>query len=169
MDTVLLKDEKRTIGEVSIDAKAVYEALKKIEIGDSISYDEISRLIGRDILKNRNILVTARNLARRNDNMVFDCIHKEGLRRLSDSQIVDKSASQPFRRIRSTLRNAAKDMNCVKTENVSNEEVVRLNSVRSIFNAVFEFSKPKSVEMLKSEVNEKPLAFGKTLDFFKNN
>jgi hypothetical protein len=167
METVITKDQKRTIGEVSIDAKLVYNALKKMNCGDIITYHQLSEIIGRNILKNRNILQTARNMARRENNMVFDCVQKEGLRRLNDSQIVEKTSTHPFRRIRTMIRNANKEMSCVDVEKISNEEVVKMNATRSIFGALTEFAKPKQVESIAAKSAE-PLPIAKTLQFFQD-
>jgi hypothetical protein len=165
--SLYLKDQKRTIGEASIDSRLVYEALKQADVGDIITYSHLSDLIGQDILNNRHLIASARNMAIRFDNMVFDCVASVGLKRLSDAEIVKNTASRPFSRIRSTVRGAHKHMACIDAGNISNSELVQLNATRSILGVLAHCSKPKAVTTVSQHTNE-PLPLAKTLEFFRS-
>jgi hypothetical protein len=163
--TFLAKDERKTIGEVSIDATAIYNLLKELKHEEVITYATINDMLGRDVRKNISLLYTAIKMARSNDGMVFDCIRKVGYKRLNDTQIVEKTTTQPFLRIKSIVKRTSKDMNCVDTDNLSNTEVVKLNAARSLFQTVVAFSAPKAIAKVEGH-SAIPLPFGKTLELF---
>jgi alkylated DNA nucleotide flippase Atl1 len=164
----LQKDQRKTIGEVSVDATTIYDLLKAINPEEVITYDAISEAIGRPIKKNIGLLYTALNMAKTQDSMVFDCVRKVGYRRLNDSQIAQKSNTQPFRKIRATVRRAVKDIGCIDKSNISNEEHISVNFSLSVFGVMKSLSSSKPSEQ-KEEYFSDPLPVGKTLEFFKNN
>jgi hypothetical protein len=154
----------RTIGTTSIDAKVVYEKIKTLAPGETITYDALSEITGRNITLHRHILMTARNTALRENQMVFDCITGVGIKRLSDSEIVSMESVRPMARVRSALRNGVKRITCAK--NITNEERIRVNASLSMFSVLAEFSKNKSLDKLQP-VCVDLVPFGKVLKMFE--
>lgn len=154
----------RTIGTTSVDAKLVYEHIKKLNPGDTVTYLQLSQIAGRNITKHRHILETARRMALREDGIVFDCISKVGIKRLSDSEIVAVETVRPLKRIRSAIRNGAKRINCAK--NITNDERVKANATLSLFGTLHEFSKPSAVEKVSREGGGVLVPVGRVLEMF---
>jgi len=161
-----LEKTKKTIAEGSIDVKLLVDRLQKTTEGDTVTYDELSELIGRNIQVNRHLLQSARKSLRRNEGILFDCIHSTGLRRMNNSDIVCKVTTQPFKRIRSTIRNAGKDMTCIDDQLLSNPERITVNATRSLFGVLHQFTLPKAIENIKAASDE-ALPIGKTLAIFQ--
>lgn len=154
----------RTIGTTSIDAKLVYEKIKTLSPGESVTYDQLSEITGRNIKQHRHILLTARNTALRENKMVFDCITGVGIKRLSDSEIVSMESVRPMARVRSALRNGVKRITCA--QNITNEERIRVNASLSMFSVLAEFSKNKSLDKLEP-LSADLVPFGKVLKMFE--
>ena len=166
MTNNIILAKNNALAEVSIDIKLLCDALKLVEIGDVITYQELSDIIGRSVIKHRYLLQKARRDLRRDDGILFDCVFNTGLRRMSNSDIVNKVSTQPFQRMRSTVRNAVGDIHCIQNDQLSNNERITLNASQSLFGAIAEFIKPKAINLLGANIQE-PLPVAKTLEFFK--
>ena len=118
----------------------------------------------RNIKQHRHILMTARNTALRENQMVFDCITGIGIKRLSDSEIVSMESVRPMARVRSALRNGVKRITCA--QNITNEERIRVNASLSMFSVLAEFSKNKSLDKLEP-LSADLVPFGKVLKMFE--
>lgn len=160
----LAKDQRTTIGELSIDAKKVYDALILVPEGSVIEYSYLSNILQRDIQKKRGILATARRMAQRELGLIFDCISNVGLKRLNSSQIAEKVTTQPFRRIKSTVRSTVGQMHCIKHEELTNDEHVRVIASRSILEMIADSAKQGNINDMARHTAE-PLPVGKTLKF----
>jgi hypothetical protein len=169
MNNFLPKDQRRTIGEASIDSTTLYNRLKSANIGDIVTYSELSKIIGGDVTnpKLRQFVYTALAMCNKNDNMVFDCVMKVGYKRLNDKEITEKSTTQPFRKIRSTISRANRDIRCINVNNLDNDEFVKLNATRSVFGVLAEITKPKLIKEISDSYPE-PLPLLKTIDFFRS-
>jgi hypothetical protein len=70
----------------------LYRALLAVPIGGEVTYHELSRLVGWDpVTGSYPPLISARKKAQSQDHAVFDIIKRHGLRRLTPSEVVDKS------------------------------------------------------------------------------
>ena len=79
----------RTIPELSIDSKMLYDRLIKAEVGAVIPYRELTEVISRDVQgPARGNMNTARHRALRHNGMVFEAVWKVGLKRLNDTEVV---------------------------------------------------------------------------------
>ena len=77
----------------SIDVRTVYERLVKADYGEVIPYDDLSRLIGKDVRTvARNVLRSARERAERENCIVFGAVPNAGIRRLTENEVVDEGA-----------------------------------------------------------------------------
>src|SRR5690606_7840323 len=75
-----------TIAQKSIDAQIIERHLETAEVGQLVTYVELSQLVGRDVQKkDRHLLETAkRALLRR--GMVFEAVRGEGVKRVTDDE-----------------------------------------------------------------------------------
>lgn len=104
---------KKSIPEISADARFLIDALKAVRAGDTISYADLTKLIGRDVRADaRGCLSTARRHCER-DGIVFGAIRKEGLKRLGDTELcADYVAAGSH--IARTARRSLRRMNAVE-------------------------------------------------------
>lgn len=162
----------KTIASLSIDAKVIYDRLKTAIVGELIPYKELNDLVDRNLQKDRGPLTTARRIAQRNDQVVFDCVLNSGLRRLSDVEVVGTGA-QTVRRIRSAAKNGARKITSVKDyAGLPNESKIEHNMYASVFGAVYAAMAPKRLEKVSQRVianDSSQLPLAKTLEAFKGN
>lgn len=142
------------IFELSTDAKTLASILRAAEVGDVIQYAELTHAIGRDVQgAARSVLETARAIVQREHRMVFDCSRNEGLRRLSDSEIVDLSDGA-MDKIRRTAKRTAKKLVCVDYDAMPREKQVKHNAALSMLGVMSELSKDSSVKRLAEETRK---------------
>jgi len=165
----IIEKGKRVPEEAAIDTRLLYEALKKLNVGDFISYHQLSEIIGRDIQSSaRGCLVSARRIVQREDRMVFGVIRNEGLKRLNDAGIVT-TGNLSINKIHRESRKAIKRIVCIDNYNdLPNEYKIKHNMFLSIFGVFNYATKPAIVGKLESKVeNVGKLPLSKTLEAFK--
>jgi hypothetical protein len=169
---LVIDENNNPIFKLSIEAQLIYKLLKECQIGDVITYQEINELIGRDIQKRLNVLYTARKIARKYDNFIFDCIINVGIKRINSKEILGKESTQTLKRIVSTTKNSVKNMNCIDYATLDNDERYRLNCTRSLMVVISETAKQKTLESMQKDaayVTPKVITTEKLLEFFKYN
>ena len=144
-------NEQRTIGEMSIDTRCLIERLEKVAVNETITYDELTALIGRDVkVKARHLLDTARNnmLKRR---ILFGCVQGVGIKR-EDSQGAISSAEQRTKNIRRSVKRAVTHVFCAEFEELSREDQNRMLATQSHLGALALALKPSSVKLVYDKV-----------------
>lgn len=161
--------ERKTIQELSIDSRTLYDRLAKMEIGEFIPYSELTMLIGRDIQNDaRGNLDTARNMARRDNRMVFGVVMNEGLKRLADEEIVGVGM-QAVKSIGKASLRAMKKLVCVREfDKMKPETQVKHNTMLSVLGVMNAMSKPKRVLQIEDRVAkvQKRLPIAETIEAF---
>lgn len=165
-----LPKRPRPLFIVSIDVKTCYERLVKTSIGDLVSYSELESLLGRTVReKGAWILSSARRRAFVQDNMVFAVIPKQGVKRLSDAEIVDSSNDALVRVHKASLR-AARRLGAVRDfESLSSQQKIKYNLQASAFGLLAHLTKESQLKKLESKVQAatKSLPLQRTLDAFR--
>lgn len=160
-----------TIGQLSNDVRLLYNYLSEVEIGKIVTYAEINDLLGLDIQdqKNRPILASARRKCMNSDSIVFGVIINEGIKRLSDVEIVSEAERQPPR-IRRAARRGVKIATKVADFNqLSNEDKQRHNATVSICGALAQMTAPAKLKQIQREINPTSTqGFAETLRLFEN-
>lgn len=162
--------DKKTIQEISVDARLLHQKLKTIEIGATVTWDDLSSVIGRDVRDSGySALTTARRRVQIDDGMIFDAVHTIGLKRLTDIEIV--SSGQSFvDRVRRIARKGAKRLLSVKDfDKLPNNVKVSHNAYASLLGAITQVSSESKVRMLEKHVQntQQALPLAKTLEVFK--
>lgn len=162
--------EKRTIAEISIDSRILYDRLSKMDIGESISYAELSALIGKDVQREaRGNLNTARNQARREHGMVFGAIIGVGLKRLKDEEIVGEGL-KTVKAIGRASRRAMGKLVCVQDfDAMPTQAQTKHNTMLSILGVMNAMARPKRIFQIEASVEaaQKKLPIKQTLEAFK--
>jgi len=79
----------KMIHEKSNETRIVENVLAEAAIGQIVSYDQLTKAIGKPILLHRSVIASARRSLLRTNKLVFGCVFGVGLRRLNDEQVVD--------------------------------------------------------------------------------
>jgi len=164
--------QRRTIGEMSADARILYDFITKHFVkGDSqfISYaDLVAAIGGRDVqAEARGLLNTARRNVERDFNLLIETVSGEGIKK-SDS--VAGAVDQAIKHVgRTSRRTARRVVNAMVNREIDNAERVQVGVGLSLLGAMDQFSKPKSRKLLETRVKEneaKELPTAETLRLF---
>lgn len=147
-----MNDKKPFIGEASNDVKLLVEKMSKTSIGDTIQYDEMTQLVGRDIKKNRHLIESARRILMRHHSMVFRCVMNEGYKRLDDSTVVDTVNSDRKKRIRKQARFAVLELSAVDYDNLDRQKQIQHNSGMAMFGVVVHSTSLSAVKKIEQRV-----------------
>jgi hypothetical protein len=94
---------------MSADARLLRQRLSKVAVGQEISYEELSREIGRKVAGSCTALQSARRSLLNSSQIIFEPVRGVGLKRLSDSEIVDAS-ERDISKVRRAARRGAKKL-----------------------------------------------------------
>jgi hypothetical protein len=164
------EQEKRPIGLLSIDTRLIYGRLVQAEVGETIGYEELGALIGRDVRNgSRWVLQSARRKAFSEDRMMFGVISKVGLKRLSESEKVHIGEHQ-FGKVHRAARRGAKEQASVDVTKLTGDELKESNRHASIFGLMAHFTKPSSAKRLNAALDKSsgPLPVMRTLEAFRD-
>lgn len=141
--------------KVSVDVIEIYKWLIDVPVGGIVTYSDLSALIGRNVSgRYRYILAAARNMAVRENRIVFDVIKNVGLRRCGNDDMVDVGADGIVR-IRNLVDKRAKIILCADYNELSNPKKIKHNATLSLLGAIKQHSTPKAqVEAEKAVAQE---------------
>jgi len=148
-----MKKEKRAIPEMSIDAKMLYDRLVKMEIGEEVSYGDLSRIIGRNVQSIAySLLKTAREKAEREEQMVFAPVRNIGIKRLNDIGIIS-AGSGYIGKIRRLARRGSRKITCVKDfSSLPKDEQLKHNVSLSVLGAMEQFGSSATIRRISGKV-----------------
>ena len=153
--------------EASVDAKLIRSVLAESKVGDVVTYEQLSKAIGRDVREHaRSALGTARRGLLRDERIVFGVEQNVGLVRLNDEEIVS-SAESDRRRIQRTAKRSLQRLSVVDFDKLS-EEKKRAHIVASAqIGVVAMFAKSSSSKRIESKVTgSDAIPIGETLKLF---
>lgn len=164
-----MKTETKAIPQISVDSQTIIARLRSTKKGESITYDELSKLIHSDIRKKSYYcLNTARRRVLMDDGMVFEAVRGIGIKRMDDEQIIS-IGPQSERKLHRLSRNALRKLSCASIDNLTNEQRLELYAHSSIAGAISLITKPDKVRLIKAAVktSESTLPVNRTLEIFK--
>jgi hypothetical protein len=160
-------DAKRGISEKSADTLVIEHRLRTTESGDIVTYDELSKLLGRDVkLHCRSGLRTARNA------LVYEAIHfatipGEGFKRLTADESVSSSQSH-INRARAASRKGLKQLQHVKADELSGQMKQTHLAKVSQLGMLHLFSTASAAKKIEAKVQDsnQQIPIGETLKLF---
>jgi hypothetical protein len=156
----------RTIPGLSIDTKMIQDRLSRCATGEIVRYSELSELIGRDIQNGaRNLLHSAmrRLLA---DGKAFATVRCEGVKRLSDAEVVGEGPAA-LSRLRRAASRASRKLAAVQDFNaLPREAQTTHNMTLSVLGVLAHMTKPSTVRQLEARIDQAQAALplAKTLE-----
>lgn len=162
---------KKTIGEISVDARLLYERMKQAQFGDVVEYHELTNIIKRNVQNSGyGAMQTARRRCLNEDMIVFDVIENVGLKRLNPAEIANCGESF-VQRAKRVSRKGIRVISAITTDQfsaLSNEDKVQHNTYRSVLGVIEHMSKPAAVKKIEGAVAREQAALPliKTLELF---
>ena len=158
------------IGLLGNNTKLVIEALYKVQIGESISYAEILKILGKDKIDSqvRSAISSARVQLIKEFHAVFDVDRGFGLMRLSNEQIV-KLGAGGIQQIRNSTARIVHKLVAVDYAKLDNNAKVEHNTYLSVFGALSVMTQESKIKAVSGAVKEAQaqISIGNTLDVFK--
>jgi hypothetical protein len=154
--------------EKSADAKILEAVLAEANVGDMVTYQTLSRAIGRDVREFAlPSLRSARHGLLKSKNMVFCCETGIGYRRLDDSQIVDAAEADRKKMKRAANRSIAK-LSAVDFNNLPPEKKKQHTVASAQMGAIAMFSSKSTTKRITDKLDDTKttLAIGETLSMF---
>lgn len=162
--------ERKGIAELSIDTRLLANHLSKANPGDVLTYDDLSKVIGRDVRGKQGYqrLQSARRVVRRENDMIFATIAKVGLRCCDDAGKV-RIANGYIDRVHSAAKKGINVVSAINYDKLENNDRIALNATASHLGVLHQITTAKAQKKLTqavTEVNDK-LPLAKTLEQFK--
>jgi hypothetical protein len=149
----MTKTRRKAIQELSADTSLLVERLRKVGVGETIAYDDLTKAVDRDVrgIANGN-LRSAIHIVQRDYQIVFGTLRGVGLKRLDDVGTV-ALADNSIRKIHREAKRGRDKLLCVSdVAKLSNEERIKYNAGLAAFGALHEVTKTKSQERLEAAV-----------------
>jgi len=163
--------DKKPMFVKSVDTKKVVEVLLQVPPNGTVSYADLSKVIGRDVTKEaRHVLESARRIVFAQEQTIFDAIRGEGIKRADDIAVIN-SLDDGFAKIRRTAKrynrraeHGVKDFNALP-----NDLKIKHNTARSMLGVVEHIMKQSQVKQFEVKVAKAAdsLSLASTLEAFK--
>lgn len=151
----------------SADTLIIENRLRKTQEGEIVTYDELTKLLGRNVVMFcRGNVGTARH-ALIEESIFFDCIPNEGYKRLTLSEAT--ASSEDFRRrARKTIRRGIRHLRHIPLDQLSDEDKMKHMSSAVQFETMELFSSTKAANRIETAVKDSShkMAIGETLKLF---
>lgn len=163
--------KKKTINEKSIETQTLIKRLSEMRRGDTISYKELSNLIGQDVqTKAYCYCKTARERCLKDFGLVFEPITNEGLKCMTEEEVAlsGQFGIQKIRRL--SKREKSKLHHGIDNfEGLTNEAKIAHNTAASILGIFDLISKPKEILKIEAQITNKidMIPAKKALELFK--
>jgi len=143
---------RRSIPEMSVDTRLLIERLSRVEIGDFVSYKELSEVIGRDVQgAARGNLTTARHRLEVDDAIQFGPVVGKGLTRLDALGVMGGSDGR-IRHCNRTMNKEARRLARIDPETVPKEKRPELHIKAAHVQILGHLSKPKTQKKLEAKL-----------------
>lgn len=160
--------DKKTLFEMSIDTRMLYDRLKKAEIGEAVTFKQMGEILGRSVDGSCSNLQSALHRLE-GEGVAFANVRGEGYQRMNDIEVVN-SAEHSREGIRKKAKRAIKRLTCVQVfDALPNDLKVKHNAALSGFGAIASIMSPGRVKALEEQVAKAgaQLPLAKTLEAFK--
>jgi hypothetical protein len=156
----------RTVPSLSIDTKMLTDRLAKLGTGEMVPYAELSSLIGRNVQKEArgNLMSAMRRLLA--DGSVFGTVRGQGVKRLTDLEIVGCGPEIIGRVRRAARRAGAKLANIQDFDALPPEAQTTHNMALSVVGVLAHMTKAGTVRKLEEriEAGRQALPLRRTLE-----
>ncbi len=157
------------INQVNIDALTLCDRLQAAEVGEVVTYAELSELIKRDVQRDaRYVLASAQKRLQRDNRILFGAVRGVGIKRLNDEETVRVGATS-MTKIRREARRGMQKTACANFDALSDEGKVQHNTSLSMLGALHLMTTSRKIKALKETIKNTggKLSLGRTLELFQ--
>lgn len=160
---------------IRIDTKLLVNRLAEVPPGETISYAELGSVIKQVAnymqapMAGYGSLCSARRIALRDHGQVFRTVAREGLRRLTDAEIVQEVPDETRKMIRRRVDRAGREIIAVAYDQLDNSQKVKHNASLSVLGAIGLALIPAKVKQIEAacEKSHQQLSLTQTLEIFQ--
>jgi hypothetical protein len=149
------------IFQMSADARLLIQRMQKVEVGETITYEELGAAISKPVDGSTSALRTALLRLLRDHDHVFSCVHKVGFKRLNDGEIVAEGGQEAEKIRRKAKRSVERQLKADFAK-LSREQQGRFTAQVSIMSSIAFISSGKQIDKISEksspEVKELPIA-----------
>lgn len=157
-----------TIPAVSVEVNLIVDKIAANRTStQTFTYGELSNLIGRDILTNRDKLSSARRILFRDHGILIETVRKVGVRIASNSGVMN-AGIRDVGASRRALRRASHKFDAVEVATLSEEERKSYTGHVATVNTLQLLAKPSSVRKIAEKSGGSPLPSASVLEMFKD-
>jgi hypothetical protein len=156
--------------QLSADTRFLMQKLRSLQIGDTITYKDLATEIGKPVTGALPALASARRILLRDENMVFDIVRGDGLKRLNDVEIVGTS-HRTAKKIKRAAQRGVRTLTAVADFSaLPREAQMRHTAAVSVFGVIAEFTKEPNIARVEKIADGKKgeLPIAATLDAFRS-
>ena len=151
---------------LSVDTKILTDRLAQCSIGDIVAYEELTKLIGRDVctIARSNLTQAVRRMLR--DGIVFGTIRGVGIKRLTDEEIVGVGPQTISKFRRASRRASAKLANVQDFNGLPQAVKTTHHMSLSVLGVLTYLTKPSNVRKLETRIEtaQQALPLQRTLE-----
>lgn len=160
-------EQKTGIQVKSADTKIIEHRFRNTSFGDVVTYDELSKLLGRDVREHcyGNIRTALRSLMK--ESIFLDCIAGEGYKRLNEAESV--AALDHYRvKARRAVRRGIVHLQHIAADKLSEQDKLKYFAMGTQLQTMELFSSSKATSRIETAVNKtsQQMAIGETLKLF---
>lgn len=153
---------QRRASAFGVEIGLLVNHLAEQSVGGVVSYIQLSKVAGVDVLKNRHVLTSACNTLQREHSKVFGAVRGEGLKLLSADEVSGVGV-QTVRSIGRKARRGIKKVSTVNYADLSDSGKVAHTVGLSVLNMVQHSTRQKSLNKIEQHVGSGPLPLSNTL------
>ena len=148
--------ETKSVNEISTYSIDLIEYLNAKQVGELVTYEELSELIGHDVTqsKGRGYLETAKRRLLKDHAIVFGTIRTEGIKRLSDEEIARTVGKRYIKAVRSKSRKAYDENTSVNFDSLTPDAKISHQCTMTILALMKHVTDRKSVKKIENKVKE---------------
>ena len=151
METIQLTEKTPTFKRHP-DTERLIQLLQTVTVGEQISYDRISQVIGRRIQDNRSLLETARK-ALAGERYFFLTENGKGLYRGTDAEWMDARSSKTRNNVKRTVHRCNRDLTYIVADELSRDDQSRLALEQTVLSMHEALGRPKAYNTMKMLCN----------------
>lgn len=166
MQLLTRKSKQRVPATAGGETLHYVSLLLPVPNGSTVEYAELAKALGQEL--NRSRLRTARHILLRDHGVVFSCVKGVGLKRCTNTEVLDVSAGS-IKKIQRAGKRGRLVNECVKIQDLPPPQQARCIMVRTMTGFAedaYKTHKTKKIEQIAART-QKAIPFTRLLDAFK--
>lgn len=154
--------------ENAADIESISELLRATPIGETLSYLDISKAIGRNIRSHHYILRAAQKRVEEEMGSLYSVVRSIGIKRLGSNE-VSSVGLEAIRKVRRTARRGFQRLDTVRTNDLLPSEATKIIAHKSQLGAIAFVADGRKTATLAAEAEKtgNSIPAGRVLEMFK--